>query len=230
MKIEIVAERVFVRPVETTLRGFGVRKQDMEDAVAEVQCRTLEYVRGKALPETAEEWVALGTTIARNWQLDLKKRRKTDAKYCAGLCEAPDKEVGLEAPVDRRDMVDSGRMVGVLREMFDAGQMPARGDEILDCKQAGMTSKEIGEELGLSAAVVRQRLATMRKAFRSRLVRLGLKTIVPGAADEERATATIESDGEPAAPPRAVAVPPPRASGVFLVACEEEEEDVGAES
>jgi len=215
MKIDIVATREFVRPIETTLRGFGVRRQDLEDGVAEVQCRTLAHVRGKALPQTVEEWVALGTTIARNWQLDLKKRRKTDAKYCAGLCEEPDEQVGLEAAVDRPDAVDTGRMLGVLRKMFDAGEMPEQGDEILEGVQAGMTSKAIAEDLGLSAVLVRQRLATMRKAFRSRLVKLGWKAIVPAVNDTE---------AEPTAPVRAVAVPPPRESRIVLVLLEEDEE------
>jgi len=50
MTIAMIHHPEVVRPIKTTLRSFGVKKQDLEDGVAEVQTRTLEYLRGKPLP------------------------------------------------------------------------------------------------------------------------------------------------------------------------------------
>ncbi len=51
MTIHLIHHADVIRPIKSTLRSFGVHKQDLEDGVAEVQTRTLEHLQGKALPE-----------------------------------------------------------------------------------------------------------------------------------------------------------------------------------
>ncbi len=210
MTISMIHHPEVVRPIQTTLRSFGVKKQDLEDGVAEVQTRTLEYLRDKPLPTELEQWVALCVTITRNWRLDEKKKAKTDKKYCEGLCEDPDQRIGLEPGADERDLVDARRMLDELQKQFDAGEMPEKGDEILDCVQAGMKYPEIAEELGLTADTVRMRLRRMRDLFNERLAKLGLTGMLLVLVMLATGPAMAANQMGSAAPTTGVPVPPPR--------------------
>jgi DNA-directed RNA polymerase specialized sigma24 family protein len=209
--IKMIHHPEVVRPIKTTLRSFGVRRQDLDDGVAEVQTRTLEYLRGKAMPTEIEQWVALCVTITRSWRLDEKKKAKTDKKYCDGLCEDPDERIGIEPDGNGRETLDARRMVNELRKQFDAGEMPEKGDEILDCLQAGMKYPEIAAELGITTETVRLRLRRMRERFRVRLRKLGLKGILLVLVVLATGPAMAANASEPEAPTVRVPVPPPRA-------------------
>ncbi len=185
-------------------------KQDLEDGVAEVQTRTLEYLQGKPLPEGIEEWVALCTTIARHWRLDEKAKQETEQKYCTGLCGGPDNYVGIEPRVDRPDDVDARRMVAVLEQMFDGGEMPEHGDEILDCVQAGMNHPKTAQELGLTPETVRKRLTRLRELFGRGLATLGLTVTMLMLVLLASGPAMAANSVGPASPPSQVPVPPPR--------------------
>jgi DNA-directed RNA polymerase specialized sigma24 family protein len=210
MTIHLIHHADVIRPIKTTLRSFGVPRQDLEDGVAEVQTRTLEYLQGKALPEGIEQWVALCTTIARNWRLNEKEKRKTEQKYCTGLCEEPDNYVGIEPRVDRPDDVDARRMVAVLQDLFDAGAMPEKGDEILDCVQAGMSRPETATELDLTLDAVRWRLDRMREVFERRLASLGLTVLMLMLVLLASGPAVAATLAPPPSPPAHVPVPPPQ--------------------
>jgi hypothetical protein len=61
----------FFEPVDRAIlrwevRSFGVKTQDLEDGVAEVQTRTLEYLRGKELPTETERSLPNGPSRLRN--------------------------------------------------------------------------------------------------------------------------------------------------------------------
>ena len=202
-----------VRPIQTTLRSFGVRKQDLEDGVAEVQTRTLEYLRDKPLPTELEQWVALCVTITRSWRLDEKKKAKTAKKYCEGLCEDPDERIGIEAEAGGRDLLDARRILMELRKMFDAGEMPEKGEEILDCMQAGMKQTEIAAELGITSEAVRMRLRKIREIFEERLAQLGITGVLFVLVMLASGPAMAANQAVPTAPPASVPVPPPRVQG-----------------
>ena len=210
MTIAMIHQPEVVRPIKTTLRSFGVKKQDLEDGVAEVQTRTLEYLRGKALPTETEQWVALCVTITRRWRLDEKKKQKTDEKYCEGLCEDPDQRIGIEPEVGGRDVLDARRMVRELEAQFDAGEMPEKGDEILDCVQAGMKYTEIATDLGITERAVRGRLERMRELFKARPVRLGISGVLLVLVMLASGPAMAANQIGPMAPAGQVPVPPPR--------------------
>jgi DNA-directed RNA polymerase specialized sigma24 family protein len=214
MTISMIHHPEVVRPIKTTLRSFGVRKQDLEDGIAEVQTRTLEYLRGKPLPTELEQWVALCVTITRSWRLDEKKKAKTDRKYCEGLCEDPDDRIGIEAGPGERDAVDARRLIRELQKQFDAGELPEKGDEILDCVQAGMKHTEIAVELGMTERAVRWRLERMRELFQARLVRLGLSTVLLVLVMLASGSAMAANRVGPIAPAAQVPVPPPRIRSV----------------
>jgi DNA-directed RNA polymerase specialized sigma24 family protein len=211
MTIHMIHHPEVVRPIQTTLRSFGVKKQDLEDGVAEVQTRTLEHLRDKPLPKELEQWVALCVTITRSWRLDEKKKAKTAKKYCEGLCEEPDQHIGIEREVGGRDVLDARRMVRELEAQFDAGEMPEKGDEILDCVQAGMKYPEIAVELGITAETVRMRLRRMRQLFKARLGRLGITGVMLAMVVLASGPAMAANQMGPTAPPAQVPVPPPRA-------------------
>jgi RNA polymerase sigma factor (sigma-70 family) len=180
----------------------------MEDAIAEVRTRAPEYLEDKPHPATVEEWAARCVTIAKNWRLDEKKKAKAARKYCVGLCEDPDEHTALERANEPYERLDAKRMVEVLRQQFEAGEMPEKGDEILDCLQAGMDYKKTAVELGISAEAVRKRLLRMRRLFKARLATLGITVMfVMGCA----APAMAASGAEPTAPGPTVMLPPPRA-------------------
>jgi len=210
MPIEMIHHPEVVRPIKTTLRSFGMKKQDLEDGVAEVQTRTLEYLRGKALPIEREEWVALCVTITRRWRLDEKKKAKTDKKYCEGLCEEPDQRIGIEPDAEARELADVRRKLEELREQFDAGEMPEKGDEILDCVQAGMKYTAIAADLGITERAVRGRLERMRELFEARLGRLGISGVLLVLVVIASGPAMAANRIGPMAPAAQVPVPPPR--------------------
>jgi DNA-directed RNA polymerase specialized sigma24 family protein len=215
--LTILADPKVVRAITVTLLHFGMKRQELEDGIAEVQMRTIDYLTDKPLPEGMEEWTALCATIAKNWRLNEKEKEKTQKKYDAGLCEEPDAHLPLPTEV-RRDGVDAGRMLRVLEAQFEAGEMPPRGDEILDCVQAGMTSEEIGAELGLSAQTVRNRLLTIRKRFAKRLAMLGLAVVMMLLLLLGAGPGMIALQGEPTAPHVKVRELPPRPSPEAIAA------------
>jgi RNA polymerase sigma factor (sigma-70 family) len=199
-----------IRAITGTLHKFGVHRGEIEDGVIEVQTRTLEYLRDKPQPEAVEEWAAICVTVAKHWRMNENEKRKTEKKYCVGLCEDPDEHVGLERAADPCDDLDAKRMVEVLRQQFEAGEMPEKGKEILDCMQAGLDYQETAAEVGISAEAVRKRLKRMRELFKVRLGTLGMTVMVVMLMMAAAGSAMAAQVTEPKAPSPAVAVPPPR--------------------
>jgi len=102
-----------VRYVAGTLRRYGVEMQDMPDA-------------------DAGEWRALCTTIAARWATDGLREKEVADKYDAGLCDEPDAYVKPTLEWEGRDPVDTKRYLAVLKGLFDSGQMPEDGAEIIE--------------------------------------------------------------------------------------------------
>ena len=218
MNATMLIHPTVIRAITGTLRKYGVRREEIEDGVIEVQTRTLEYLRDKPQPDAVEEWAAVCVTVAKHWRMDENEKRKTEKKYCAGLCEDPDQHVGLETAVELRENVDAKRMVEVLRQQFEAGEMPEKGDEILDCAQAGLDYQQTAAELGISAEAVRKRLKRMRALFKARLGTLGMTVMVVMLTMAAAGSAMAAPVAEPTAPSRAVPVPPPRSSPRMIAA------------
>jgi DNA-directed RNA polymerase specialized sigma24 family protein len=163
-----------VRTVQRTLRRYGMAKGNLEDGVAEVQTRALEYLRTRQPPTDLAGWVALCVTIAKHWRLNEKEKKRARSQYDTGPCEEPDEQPPPEPAGEPRDPVDVARMMAVLEQQIEAGQMPEHAVEILDASRAGETSEAIGAELGISAQVVRHRRRKMKKVLGEQLAALGL--------------------------------------------------------
>jgi len=101
-------------------------------------------------------------------------------------------------------------MVRELEAQFDAGEMPEKGDEILDCVQAGMKYPEIAAELGITERAVRGRLERMRELFKARPVRLGISGVLLVLVMLASGPAMAANQIGPMAPAGQVPVPPPR--------------------
>jgi DNA-directed RNA polymerase specialized sigma24 family protein len=172
----LVAHPDVVRYIRATLRRSGVALQDMDDAIADVQADSIEAARTGRMPCDAAQWKALVATIGARRAIDRLRETETHGKYDAGLCDDPDACGGPALHGEHRDPVDTKRYLAVLQELFDSGQMPEHGAEILQGEADGVPHEQIAAELGLRWTVVRDRLFRMRARFRLRLAALGMLT------------------------------------------------------
>jgi DNA-directed RNA polymerase specialized sigma24 family protein len=164
----------FVRYVGATLARRGIPQRDLEDAIADVQVDAIAAARRNRMPANLEEWKALGVTIAVRRAARRRRKTKVARKYDAGLCEEPDRFLGPTLHWEQRDPVDTRRYLAVLKELFDAGEMPEDGEHILQGEADGVPHEELAEELGISAKAVGMRLVRMRDRFYARLAALGM--------------------------------------------------------
>jgi RNA polymerase sigma factor (sigma-70 family) len=149
----------------------------MEDAVGDVTLKTLESLVGREPPGDIAEWQALAAKIARDYAIDQqRKHRRRTALGHAGLTEDADSIEPLPND-DWRDPVDAARLVGILGEQFENGEMPEAGEEILDAVAYDMSHKEIASELGITESAVRNRLLRMRRTFAERVEERGLESL-----------------------------------------------------
>lgn len=177
----LLARPEVVQCLRATLRRYRVAPEDMADAIADVQTASLETACTRGMPSTPSnvaQWKALATTIAAHWAVDRLREAKVRRKYDAGLCEDADAYVRPTLHWEHRDPVDTKRYLAILKELFDSGQMPEHGQEILQGEADGVPLVEIAAELGIGASVVRGRLFRMRARFRARLAALGMQETV----------------------------------------------------
>jgi DNA-directed RNA polymerase specialized sigma24 family protein len=174
----LVAHPDVVRHIRATLRRYRVAPQNMDDAIADVQKESIEMARTREMPRSLAQWKALAATIAVHWALDRLREAKVRRKYDAGLCDDADAYLRPTLRWEHRDPVDTKRFLAILKELFDSGQMPVDGDEILQGIADEVPHAEIAAELGVTTTVIHNRLFRMRATFRARLVALGMLTLV----------------------------------------------------
>jgi DNA-directed RNA polymerase specialized sigma24 family protein len=174
----LVARPDVVKYVRATLVRYGVASQDMPDAIADVQADAIEAARSGRMPACVDEWKALAVTIAARWAIDRLREAESRGKYDAGLCEDADRYMRPTLHWEHRDPVDTKRYLAVLKDLFDSGQMPEDGEEILQAEADEVPHAEIAAELGISETVVDNRLYRMRAKFRAKLITLGLLTLL----------------------------------------------------
>jgi DNA-directed RNA polymerase specialized sigma24 family protein len=170
----LVARPDVVKYVRATLVRYGVAPQDMGDAIADVQADAIEAARAGRMPACVDEWKALAVTIAARWAIDRLRQAEYRGRFDAGLCDDADAYMRPTLYWEHRDPVDTKRYLAVLKDLFDSGQMPENGAEILINEADEVPHEETAAELGLSEVVVRKRLFRMRVKFRARLITLGL--------------------------------------------------------
>ena len=170
----LVAHPDVVRSIRAKLRRYRVAQQDIDDAIAEVQAESIEAARTRSTPCNVAQWKALATKVAVHWALDRLREAKVRSKYDAGLCDDADAYLRPTLHWEHRDPVDTKRYLAILKGLFDSGQMPEHGEEILQGDADAVPHAEIAAELGVSTTVVHNRLARMRAKFRARLAALGM--------------------------------------------------------
>ena len=170
----LVARPEVVRSIRGVLWRHRVASQNMADAIAEVQTEAIEVARTRRMPGSLAQWKALATTIAVHWALDRLREAKVRKKYDAGLCGDPDAHVRPTLLWEHADPVDTKRYLAVLEELFDSGEMPEHGAEILRGEADDVPHADIAAAIGVSATVVDNRLFRMRTKFRARLAALGM--------------------------------------------------------
>jgi DNA-directed RNA polymerase specialized sigma24 family protein len=174
----LAAHRDVVRRIRATLRRYRVSSQNMPDAIADVQTEAIEAARTRGMPRGLAQWKALARTIAVHWALDRLREAKRRSKYDAGLCDDADAYLRPTLHWEHRDPVDTKRYLAILKDLFDSGQMPEHGEEILQGEADEVPHGEIAREIGVSTTVVDNRLSRMRAKFRARLAALGMLTLL----------------------------------------------------
>ena len=129
--------------------------------------------KGAAVPDDVGAMRALCVTVAKNKVIDEGKKAAKRKKDFVGPCD-PDEYTPLEYGAEMRDPVDAGRQLEVLAQLFRDGRMPEHGVDILEGVASRCTHQEIGDDLGITDRAVEWRLGVMRRAFRSRMARLGI--------------------------------------------------------
>jgi len=167
------------KTVAAVLRTHGFKKEDLEEGIAEVRCRAIEWARkpGNVFPSDPAEAAKVCATIAKNWRIDEDRKRKTREPHDAGLCDEPDEHGPAESPPGRWDPFDVKRTLASFREQVAAGEMPEDIERIVVGIAEGKTTAEIADELGLSEDAVKMRLRKTRGAFRAKVAALGLLTL-----------------------------------------------------
>jgi DNA-directed RNA polymerase specialized sigma24 family protein len=202
----LAAHPAAVQCIRATLRRYRVTPENMADAIADVQTESIEAARAGAMPANLAQWKSLVRTVAVHWAIDRLREAKARKKYDAGLCEDADVYLRPTLHWEHRDPVDTKRYLAVLKELFDSGQMPEDGDEILQAEADGVPHADIAAELGVTQTVVDNRLSRMRARFRARLAALGLLTLVlllmaalmAPVADVAAPAPQVEPSAEPA--------------------------------
>jgi DNA-directed RNA polymerase specialized sigma24 family protein len=174
----LAAHRDLVRYLRPTLRRYGVAPQNMADAIAEVQADSIEAARKGRMPADLAQWKAFATKIAVRRAVDRLREAEVRDKYDVGLCDDADAYARPTLHWAHADPVDTKRQLAVLKELFDAGQMPERGAEILWGEAEQVPHAEIAAEIGVTTTVVDNRLSGMRARFRARLAALGILTLL----------------------------------------------------
>jgi len=175
---DLVARPEVVRYVRAMLARYGIPPQDMPDAIADVQADSIEAARAQRMPATLEQWKALAAKIAVCWAVDRLRDAEVRDKYDAGLCDDADAYLLPTLYWEHRDPVDTKRYLAILKDLFDSGQMPEHGAEILWGEAEQVPHKEIAAEIGVTRNVVRNRLFRMRATFRAKLGALGLLALL----------------------------------------------------
>jgi DNA-directed RNA polymerase specialized sigma24 family protein len=172
----------FIARVRRALIRHG-RRNYLEDDIPEIQLRAIEVARKGPMPPDLPRWKALGRRIAKLYAIDERRKWEVRRKYDTGLCEEPDAHGPIE--VERgRDPVDTTRYLAVLKDLFDRGEMPDMGGEIL-WDAADDTPQEVtAQETGVSEQTVKRRLKKMRARFGERLDELGLRDGVNTGCDK----------------------------------------------
>jgi len=175
---KLAAHPDVVGGIRTTLRRYRVSSQNMPDAIADVQTAAIEEARSGGMPRDLTQWKALARTIAVHWAVDRLREAKRRSKYDAGLCDNADAYLRPTLHWEHRDPVDTKRYLAILKDLFDSGQMPEHGEEILQGEADEVPHGEIAAEIGVSTTVVDNRLSRMRAKFRARLAALGMLTLL----------------------------------------------------
>jgi DNA-directed RNA polymerase specialized sigma24 family protein len=174
----LVAHPDVVRSIRAVLWRHRVARQDMDDAIADVQTECIAAARTRAAARNLAQWKALGTTVAVHWALDRRRDAKVRSKYDVGFCDDADVYSRPTLHWEHVDPVDRKKYLAVLKDLFESGQMPEHGEEILEGVADEVPREEIAEEIGVSPTVVRNRLYRMRATFRARLAALGMLSVM----------------------------------------------------
>jgi hypothetical protein len=172
----------FLERVRRTLIRHG-RRNYLEDDIPEVQIRAIAAARVGPMPPDLPRWKALGRLIAKLYAIDERRKWEVRVKHDTGLCEEPDAHGPIE--VERgRDPVDTKRYLAELGDLFERGEMPEMGWEILCDTADDVPQEETAAETGLSEQTVKRRLKRMRERFRHRLDERGLRDGVNTGCDK----------------------------------------------
>jgi DNA-directed RNA polymerase specialized sigma24 family protein len=166
---DLLATPEIARVLAGILRKAGIPAQDLSDAVGDVQLRVLRSLRNRPVmlwPGDLEEWKRLSIRAARSHLIDQWRRakRRKELGDQGLVAENPDEAQAPGRRPSERDPIDQKRALALLDEFLD-GRADV-DDKILEGLLDDKDQAEIAKELGLSHQQVRDRVRSMRAAFR----------------------------------------------------------------
>ena len=167
-----IVDPIVIHPLRGYLCKNGVRAQELDDTVAEVQVRAVDALQDRKPPTDVAGWQKFLITIARNLLIDRQRETKVAEKYDTGLCDKPDEYAPFAPSGEQRDPVDARRQLAVLLHLFEAGEMPEMGREILegvaDRVKLPKLAKRAGASRGGGAGAVEAEGGVLQAARRAR--------------------------------------------------------------
>jgi RNA polymerase sigma factor (sigma-70 family) len=160
-----VASQEVHQAVVAMLRRRGVRGAELEDVTQDVLETVLE---SPTPPPSLEDCVALACKIARDIAIDRFRKRRSRAKYNAGLYENPDDRPAPD-PVSsgERDPIDARKQIDCIRREIAAGRITRRQVAILAAEAEDVPQAETAARLNVAHQTVRNDLATARSTARA---------------------------------------------------------------
>jgi len=165
-----IVDPKLVRTLRATLAARGIRNQDLDDAVADIQVRVLERLRVYPPPQDFAGWTKLCNAIAVAYAADAHRASRRHGRFHLPLVGDADDYAHEEADETAHgDPVDRARLAELLQTHVAESHNPDLAFAILEGVANGATHAELSKELGVSEDAIGHRLAGLRKGFRARL-------------------------------------------------------------
>ena len=167
---ELLTHATVTGTIVRIVRCAGIRKQEHEDAVGDVQLRILHSLRNKPQllwPKTVEAWKGLAISATKSFLFDRWKKAKRRAKLgdVGVVVEDAGEHAAETRRLSERDPLDQAKAMRLLGDFLEEGKKGDLDARILDALLDDKDQAEIAAELGLTHQQVRDRIRVMRAAF-----------------------------------------------------------------
>jgi DNA-directed RNA polymerase specialized sigma24 family protein len=162
-----------VRVIRAIVLEFGIRDQDAEDGIADVQMRALETTEPRDRPTDVRGWKALVRKVAYNVGREIVGRLCRRGKVNAGPTDGADEH----ATKSERSILEPHERAAIRAIVEDVLRAQAGGKHtgvMLAGMMTGAPPREMAQEAGIPSSQMRKQSSAFREMMRSRLVQAGV--------------------------------------------------------